>query len=56
MKFELKPYNVLIEKSERYYRVYVKFETHKLHSEKLNLETAIRLRDSLLGFVEFDHK
>jgi len=56
MKFELRPFNVLIQKSGKYYRVYVKFETHKLHSEDLNLDTAIHLRDSLLGVVEFDHK
>ena len=56
MRFELSTYNVLIQKSGKYYRVYVKFETHKLHSEDLNLDTAIQLRDSLLGFVEFNHK
>ena len=32
-----------LDKSEKYFRVFMKFGTHKLHSEKLNLETAIEL-------------
>lgn len=32
-----------IDKNEKYFRVFIKFGTHKLHSEKLNLETAFEL-------------
>jgi len=49
MTFELTPNNVTVEKDEKYYRVYIKYTTHKFHSEKLNLETAIHIRDALLG-------
>jgi len=45
---------VTIEQDEKYFRVIVRFETHKLHSEKLNIETAFDLaynikRDILLN-------
>lgn len=32
---------------ERYFRVYLKFGTHKLHSEKLNIDTAMELSHEL---------
>ena len=35
--------NVTIEPDEKYFRVIIKYNTHKLHSEKLNLETAFEL-------------
>lgn len=37
---------------EKYYRVYLKFGTHKLHSEKLNLETATELSHQLKNVLE----
>ncbi len=49
MVLELSASNVLIEKDEKYYRVIIKYTTHKFHSEKLNLETSIHIRDAILG-------
>jgi len=49
MVFELSANNVKIEKDEKYFRVIIKYTTHKFHSEKLNLETAIHIRDAILG-------
>lgn len=40
--------SIHIEADERYYRVAVKVGTHKLHSEKLNIETAAELHYELL--------
>lgn len=34
---------VTIEQDGKYFRVVLKYDTHKLHSEKLNLETAFAL-------------
>ena len=34
---------ISIEQDEKYFRVVLKEGTHKLHSEKLNLETAFEL-------------
>lgn len=34
---------ITIEQDENYFRVVLKEGTHKLHSEKLNLETAFEL-------------
>ena len=38
-----------IEEDERYFRVTLRMGTHKLHSEKLNLETAIELLEMFKG-------
>jgi len=46
---------VSIEQDEKYFRVFWKIGTHKLHSEKLNLETAFELaytiRKRLGGYI-----
>ena len=34
---------VTLEQDGLYFRVIIKYDTHKLHSEKLNLETAFDL-------------
>lgn len=34
---------ISIEQDKTYFRVYIKIGTHKLHSEKLNLDTAYSL-------------
>ncbi len=41
--------NCDVEQDEMYFRVIVRFGTHKLHSEKLNLQTSIALRDELIN-------
>lgn len=35
--------HVTLEEDEKYFRVIIRFGTHKLHSEKLNLESAFAL-------------
>ena len=37
------PIHLTLEEDEKYFRVILKIGTHKLHSEKLNLETAVEL-------------
>lgn len=44
--------NVTIVEEDRYFRVKILLidgPTHYLHSEKVNLETAIRMRDELIA-------
>lgn len=40
--------NIEVITDDGYFRVIIKYDTHVLHSEKLNLATAIKLRDKLL--------
>lgn len=48
MKIEVQ--SLTIEQDEGYFRIIAKFgDTHKLHSEKLNLDTAIALLFELKG-------
>jgi len=37
-----------IEQDDKYFRVFLKWGSHKLHSEKLNLETAIDFHTEIL--------
>ena len=40
---------ISVEKDGEYYRVYWKIGTHKLHSEKLNLETAVMFAHTMMN-------
>ena len=40
---QLTDLKITIEADEKYYRVILRYSTHKLHSEKLNLESAFDL-------------
>lgn len=41
-----------VKEDKKYYRVYLRFGTHALHSEKLNIETAMDLSHELKKVVE----
>ena len=41
-----------IKEDQKYYRVYLRFGTHTLHSEKLNIDTAMDLSHELKKVVE----
>lgn len=41
-----------IKEDKKYYRVYLRFGTHVLHSEKLNIETAMEVSHELKKVVE----
>lgn len=43
---------VTLEKDGTYFRVIIKFDTHKLHSEKLNLESAFDLGNTIKEWTE----
>jgi len=42
---------VSIEEDGKYYRVVLIYDTHRLHSEKLNLRTALKLFNQFDGIV-----